>query len=239
MSIVAGLIIGGITTAYGLYQSYKSQQALEEMEKEERAEYKVSPEMQRAYQRAEETAKTGYTPEETAAFRQQLATSGATAYQRSVDIGGGGMAQTMRAGIQAQNIGAISQFAAGGAARRQQNIRYADAIAARMQSIQNLQTREDIARRTRTEEAYGAAGKAGAENIIGGISTGVGLAAGAIGEDTTQPVTESAPGGIASGAFSQASLGYESGIGGETLMKKLNPATGQVQYYNPTTQQYY
>lgn len=158
--------IAAISAAYSIYQGIKSDQALKEIEKEEKAKYEVTPEVKRGQQRAEALAKTGYSPEETAAFEQQIAGESELAYRRGTDIAGGELAPAIGAGIQAQKMTAIGKFAASGAQLKRQNIRYADIINQQIQQQENIATQESLADRLRREQAWGAVGQAGQTGLV-------------------------------------------------------------------------
>ena len=168
-----GLIaIAAIQTALGIYQIVKSQQAQKELDKQKMPAFAVSPELQASKTRAEQLAKQGFTTEETAAFEQSLAKAGEQEYRRATDIAGGNLAPAISAGIQSQNIGAIGEFAAQGAGLRRKNIAYADAITSEIQRQKNMETDAELQYRLMKEQALGAAGKAGYENISEGASIG-------------------------------------------------------------------
>lgn len=154
----------------GAYQTYQSSKALKELGKQQYPEYQVSPELQGAYQRAQAMSNQGYSPEEQAQFQQQMARSQAGATRSALDVGGGNLARTISAGLQANQIGGINQFAAGGAQIKRQNIRNAQDLARAMQSQKNLATQSAIQRRQMLESAYGQAKQAGLSNIASSIS---------------------------------------------------------------------
>lgn len=157
----------------GAYQTYQSTKALKELSKEEYPEFQISPELQGAYSRAQEMSKRGFSAEEQADFQQRMGRQQAGAFRQATEMGGGNLARAISAGLGAQNIGAVNQFAAQGAQLKRQNIRYADDLARALQTQKNMATQQKIARRQQLEQAYGWALQAGLSNIAGSIS-GVG-----------------------------------------------------------------
>lgn len=154
----------------GFSQLSKSNKALRELAKQKYPEYENSPEMINAYNRAEAMSKFGYSPEERAAFDQQLARNNSGAYQGAVDMSGGQLSGAIGGVLQANNTDAINKFASTSAGLRRENIQYADSLAERLQSQKNLQTQNIIARRQMLEQSYGAAKSQALSNITGAAS---------------------------------------------------------------------
>jgi len=173
MSWVAAGIAGGaaiIKGVGGAIQKSKAQKALDELAKTPAPEYGITPELQGAYQRAEAMSKYGFAPEEKAQFQGQLARSQAGMRQSALDLSGGGMGAAIGGVLQAQQTGAITEFAAKGAGLRRENIRYADTLANKLQDIQIMKDQTKIARRQMFEQAYGQASAMGSENIYGALT---------------------------------------------------------------------
>src|SRR3990167_1465514 len=167
MSWVMAGLAGGAAIAKGVggyVQKRKAEKALDELAKTPAPEYSEDPRLTSAYNRAEAMSKYGFAPEEKAQFQGQLARSQAGMRQSALDLSGGGMGGAINSVLQAQQTGAITDFAAKGAGLRRENIRYADTLASQVQTQQNLIQQQKIARRQMLEEAYGAASAKGTEN---------------------------------------------------------------------------
>ena len=158
----AGLAIKGVS-AYS--QNRRAKKGLEALNEQPEAQYSVSPELKGAYDTALANSKTGHSPEEEAAFSQKMARSSATATRSALDAGGGNMASTINAGLMANEIGAINQFAASGAQLKQQKINTAADLARAIQSQENLGTGATIQKRMMLEQAYGGALAKSNENM--------------------------------------------------------------------------
>ena len=172
MSWVMAGIAGGAALVKGIggyAQKRKAEKALEELGKTPAPEYQESPELRGAYQRAEAMSKYGFAPEEKAQFQGQLARSQAGMRQSALDLSGGSMGGAIGSVLQAQQTGAITDFAAKGAGLRRENIRYADTLAGQVQSQQNLIQQQKIARRQMLEEGYGKASAMGTEAMYGAL----------------------------------------------------------------------
>lgn len=158
------------TLGLGAYQLYQSNRALKQLGKEAMPTYGANPTLTAAYQRAQQMSQRGYTPEQEAAFKSNLATNQNTAYRNAVSQSGGNLAQAINAGLQSQNIGALNQFAADDASKRQQNIQYADSFAPRFQNIQDENTRNALNYRIMREQALGAAKAQAQSNLAQGAN---------------------------------------------------------------------
>lgn len=174
---IASLVLGAVQTGVGLYKLSQEGDA---------PTAGITPEMKAAYARANDRAKAGFTPQEKAAYNQSLATAGNTAYRRGVDMSGGSLAGALRAGINAQQLGARNQFAATDAQLQRENIRYADSLAQQMQSQKNLQTAQELQQYNQRQQAYGQAMQSGLSNITGSLNATQALNSGA-----NTPQTES------------------------------------------------
>lgn len=166
-SIAAGM--QGIQMIQSGVKQRKARLGLEELQKTPFPEITVSPEMQGAYSQAQAISKYGFSPEETAAFNQNLARSQGTAFQSAVDMSGGQLAGAIGGGLQTQKIGAINQFAAEGAGLKLKKIQYAGDIAGQIQAIKQAGEAQKIQYRLALETAYGTAQKQQAENVSQGF----------------------------------------------------------------------
>ena len=157
MPIIASAIVGGVGMVTSGIKSYKANKALKELQKQELPQYSVSPEMRNAYGRAEGMTGRGFTPQEEAAFRANLATSENTARMNAMNQSGGNMSQAILGGLNARNVGALNQFAAQDASQRRANIAYADNLAGQLQQQENIKTGQEVNYRMTQEQAYGKA----------------------------------------------------------------------------------
>lgn len=161
------------TLGLGALQTIQGYRGLNKLQKEAMPTYGVSSQLNQAYQKAQQMANRGYTPEQEAAFKRNLAIIQNTAYRNAISQSGGNLAQAVNAGLQSQNIGALNQFAADDAAKRQQNIQYADSFAPRFQNIQDENTRNALNYRIMREQALGNAISQGQTNLATGLNAGL------------------------------------------------------------------
>lgn len=154
----------------GAIQWGQANKALNQLDKQAVPEYSQGPELTQAYQQAQAMSKRGYSAEETAAFQQQLGRSQTGQARSALDMTGGSMGGAINSVLQANQTGAINQFAAQDAGLKRQNIAYAGGLAQAVQAQQNLQQQQKIQRRTMLEEAYGAAKSQGMANVADAFS---------------------------------------------------------------------
>lgn len=157
-------IVNPFTLGLGALQTGLSLYGLSKIGKQN--DYTISPEIGNAYNRAESMAREGFTGEEEAGFKQNLARSNRLRLQRGLDAGGSGLAGAVNAGINSTNIGALNEFASSDAALKRKNIQYADTLAQAIQHQRNLQTQNLNREREMKQQAYGGALKSGLENIV-------------------------------------------------------------------------
>lgn len=150
----------------GASQYAKSQKALKDLEGQPVPEYSQGPELTQAYQQAQAMSQRGYMSEEKAAFQQQLARTQTGQSRSALDMTGGQMGGAINSVLQANQTGAINQFAADDAGLRRENIRHAGGLAQAVQQQQNLQQQNKIQRRNMLESAYGQSSATGQENIV-------------------------------------------------------------------------
>lgn len=164
-----GVVGAGIKIAGGINQTSKANKALKKLNETPFPEYSEDPRLTSAYNRAEAMSSQGFAPEEKAQFQGQLARSQNATRQSAMDLSGGDMGGAINSVLQANQTGAINQFAAKDAGLRRENIQYADTLASQVQSQQNMMQQQKIARRQMLETAYGQAVAQGRENTYGAI----------------------------------------------------------------------
>jgi len=108
----------------------------------------------------------GYSPEETAAFKGNLASQSEARYKRATDQAGGSLSQAIQGGINYGNIKGLLNFAGNDASFHRRNIQYADSIGRQIQSQKNLITQSEQQRYNKVENAYGNEFTKGSENIV-------------------------------------------------------------------------
>lgn len=161
--------MGVAQAGYGIYQQADAKNSLENMG--DRPEFNITPEQQQSYNRSQLMAQRGYTAPERAAFQQQLSRSQNTAFQKGIDMGGGGLAGAIRAALSYSNINAQNRFAADDARLHRDNIRYADQRGDQISAQRNRMTMGDQQTFDQLAQAYGAEGKAGVQNMFSGANT--------------------------------------------------------------------
>ena len=163
---------GGVEQSLiGGYQFIKSEQDRKKYEKLNAPAYSENAAMTQSRIRAEQMAKAGFTPVQRAAFFQNIARLDNSRYQKATQVGGGNLAQTVNAGINYGNIGALNNFAGQDAQLQRQNIQYADSFAKNLQLIQNMNTQKDYARYVDLGKNISRERDAALQNIVGGTQT--------------------------------------------------------------------
>lgn len=161
-------LLGGIQVAGGVM-------GMKQLQKEAFPSFKPTTDLQKAKIRSGQFANMGYTPEQSANFRQDLARIGNEDYQNAISMSGGSLSRALNARRTTMRMNALNQFAQGDAAQRMANIRYDDSITGQMQSLANMETQARLQRRIMLEQAYGGAIKAGTENIVNSFDSGQAL----------------------------------------------------------------
>jgi hypothetical protein len=137
--------------AYGLIDSYsKSQKAKKSIDalKKVNPKYRDALDIQR---QAEASVKTGFSPEEAAAFQQGLTRTNNAQYRLATDRNPN-LAPAIQAGINYGNIGAQADFAAKDAALRRQRV---NDLVGQITGQSNNQTQADLMNKRDQEIAYG------------------------------------------------------------------------------------
>jgi hypothetical protein len=174
------------TMGLGLLQTVPSLINLIKMSRQERPNYTVGPEQQRAYNLAQRRSQFGFMPQQIGAFNQNLAAAQNTDFYNARNMAGGGLAQALSGAMTGRRLGSLNQFAAQDAAQQERNISTLYGQAGQMQRQRNLATQQDIAYRMAKEQAAGQGLKAGLTNIASGINAnqalGLGFGGGSSGQ---------------------------------------------------------
>ncbi len=175
------------TLALGAIQAYQGFKAKRELDKVKRANYRVSPEMAMSQNRSFINSKYGFTPQQIGNFNRGLAMNQSGNFRNQVNMGGGSLAQALSARGNAQNLGALNQFASQDAALLNQNIRYNDEQNYKIQNQLNRATAQDIEYRMNDEDKVGKSIQSGLLNLASGVnSTGSNAYANMGGKQMTQ-----------------------------------------------------
>lgn len=170
--VAAGVATVSIGT--GIYEHTQAKKALKNLQNQPLPQYTMAPEQQNYYNRVNQASQYGFSPQETAAFKQNVAQQQNTGYQQGIQQSGGNLAQALSAGFGAQNLQTQNQFAAQGAELQRQKLGMLGSAAGEVQGQQNLINQNQIQRRNTLEQAYGQAMQAGLGNISSGLQSGVG-----------------------------------------------------------------
>jgi len=199
-----GALIGA---GVGLLQTAISAGKAKNMEKPQG--FSVSPEARIFHKMALERAGEGHSPEEKAYFEQLLARGG-TATRRTLQ--NVGLAGVGSAAANIMGIDAMNKFASDGANIRRQNFSILGQAVGDIQSVQNMQSQQELSQYNTESQALGGGIQAGIGNIIGGLQS----------IDNEQMINKAiktySQGGLGSGGTSNASLvggnGGNAGLGG-------------------------
>lgn len=159
------------TLALGAIQTYMGMKGLKELNKKERPNYSVSPEMYNSQQRSFINSKYGFTPQQTGNFNQQLGRNMVGNFRNQVNMGGGSLSQALSSRGNAQNLGALNQFANQDAALLNQNIRYNDQMNANIQNQLNRRVGQNVNYRMSDERAVGGSLQSGLTNLASGMNS--------------------------------------------------------------------
>ena len=199
-----GAIIGA---GVGLLQTAISAGKAKNMKKPQG--FSVSPEMRSFYNMARKRADEGHSPEEKAYFDQLIARGG-TATRRTLQ--NVGLAEVGSAAANIMGIDATNQFVNDGAKIKRDNFSILGQAAGDIQSVQNMQSQQELSQYNTESQALGGGIQAGIGNIIGGLQS----------IDNEQGINKAAKmysqGGLGSGGTSNTSLvggnGGNAGLGG-------------------------
>lgn len=171
---ISGFNIAGdvLETGLGLYQFIDSQNKLKNLENTPFPEESVSPELQNAFNQAQQMSAEGYTPAEKASYQGQVNRASATNYAKASEMGGGQLGNSIEGAIAGDQLLSYDQFAAKDADLHRQNIANFEQQADKIQTQKNAIQDERIQHRYLLEEALGNANKAGLENIMKGLTIG-------------------------------------------------------------------
>ena len=160
-----GLLSGAGTGAVGLLQTIPSLINTIKLNRIPRPEYETLEGVNNAANRAEQRAQFGFSPNQTAAFKSNLANTLQTDYRNARDMSGGGLAQAITSRNMGQRLNALNRFAADDATAQQRNIQYSDSMQKYLQGEDNRQTAQQINYRMRDEGQTGATLGSGLNNM--------------------------------------------------------------------------
>lgn len=157
------MALGAVQTAYSLIK-------LRELSKQERPNYTISPEQQKAYDLSAQRSRFGFTPQQIGAFNQGMAQGLNTDFYNTKNMAGGNLATAIAGALSSRRMNMLNQFAAQDASQQERNIGQFYGQAGAMQRQRNIKTQQDIAIRMAKEQALGGALKAGTTNMASAIN---------------------------------------------------------------------
>jgi len=170
--------IAGGTAALGGIQTIAGMIGANKLSKTPWPEYTASPELQAAKSRSSQRSQTGFTPQQTGAFRANLASMLNADYRNAINMAGGSLAGAITARNTGSRLRALNQFAVDDANQMARNIAYDDSITNQLQSLRNMNTQTQLQRRMALEQAYGGAIRSGTTNLANYFNLGAALRAG-------------------------------------------------------------
>lgn len=156
---------------FGAFQSALAITKLLQLQKQGVQEFTPGAPLMKAYGRAVDMANAGFTPQETAAFIDNLYKNNATQYRLAVGRSGGSFAGQVQGGIDYGNVSAFGTFATNDAMLHRKNIGIENALAGELQNIQDKNTQAKISAHMAEQNAWGQALSAGINNVFMGAAT--------------------------------------------------------------------
>jgi hypothetical protein len=180
------------TMGLGLLQTVPSLINLIKMSRQERPNYTVGPEQQRAYNLAQRRSQFGFMPQQIGAFNQNLAAAQNTDFYNARNMAGGGLAQALSGAMTGRRLGSLNQFAAQDAQENRQSVRDLFGETRGIVSQQNLGKREDIGDYDRKMTALGRSLSSGLTNTASAINANqaLGLGFGKLDYRNTLPLVD-------------------------------------------------
>ena len=109
------MALGAVQTAYSLIK-------LRELSKQERPNYTISPEQQKAYDLSAQRSRFGFTPQQIGAFNQGMAQGLNTDFYNTKNMAGGNLATAIAGALSSRRMNMLNQFAAQDASQQERNI---------------------------------------------------------------------------------------------------------------------
>jgi hypothetical protein len=166
------------TMGLGLLQTVPSLINLIKMSRQERPNYTVGPEQQRAYNLAQRRSQFGFMPQQIGAFNQNLAAAQNADFYNARNMAGGGLAQALSGAMTGRRLGSLNQFAAQDAQENRQSVRDLFGETRGIVSQQNLGEREDIRDYDKKMTALGGSLSSGLTNTASAINANQALGLG-------------------------------------------------------------
>jgi hypothetical protein len=189
-----GLLSGAGTGAVGLLQTIPSLINTIKLNRIDRPEYETTQGVKDSIALAEQRAQYGFTPNQTAAFKGNLANTLQTDYRNARDMSGGGLAQAITSKNLGQRLGALNRFASDDAAAQDRNVQNLFSARKFEQGEKNRQTAQQINYRLLDEGNTGRTLGSGLTNMGGYVNQNAALGnfgsggfAGAIGGGSANP----------------------------------------------------
>lgn len=154
----------------GALQTYMAMKGLRELQRTPRPQYTVSPEMAASQQRSAMRSKYGFTPQQTAQFRQQMGQSLYGDFRNQVNMGGGNLAQALAGRGMGARLGGLNRFAVDDANMMARNIQYEDTMNRAIQDQLNRGIAQRANYRMSDERAIGQSLQSGLTNMASAVN---------------------------------------------------------------------
>jgi len=132
----------------------------------------IDPEVKAMVDRSLAMAKQGYSPEQIAAFKNNLAENNVARFRHGVDAAGGNLAGAINAGTNAFNVDVFNKFASDDAAKKLANQHYADQTVKYLQSLDDKSWMQNENYRKALNSSFGGAAKQGLSTLTGALAAG-------------------------------------------------------------------
>lgn len=159
------------TLAYNAYKANQAKQKLNQLEHNKPEMQPATPEETAMLGRAKKGAEYGFSPEQKAAYFQDLARENNKSYSKAIQYGGNTMAGAIQGGINFSNLGATTKFASADASLKKGNERYADSLGQWVEGRRAGRWGQDMNQWSAAQAAWGKAQQDATMNAVSSAQT--------------------------------------------------------------------
>lgn len=176
---ITGSVAGTVATVKfvdSVVQRNKAKKALAQLQQKEMAKLMADKSLTDVYEKQMAIEEGGYTPEEEAAYKQQINRLNTAKYNQALMSGAGTMAGAVGAGIQYGNVAAEQGLFINEGDIKRDALLNQGTIAQQLQRIREIQYQNEMAQRINLERAYGTAMATQSQNMINAVDEGANAA---------------------------------------------------------------